>query len=235
MNAIRTTLANIGQILLIILFFPVFALICEAFNSTSGITGVIDFLGQIPFCNTIADIISAQFSTNVTQSSLVEITIWTFLKEFPSAFIAGISIHLCVGVFDRFWSDFPQRHKPLPILPGFLGVFLFTIIVDIIGLSENDLTAFFVEIGVIVVMLFGIYMMFRAGWGRRISVKRALLWVIEGLYAVILSVYITGMMLIMEGKEPMNTISFVLILSAIALIGSLLVHFVRWAVERDEA
>ena len=234
MNTIRTTLTNIAQILLVGILLPLFALICSAFNDSSLSTGVIGFLGQVPLCETLADIVSTQLSSSTSQADLMEITLWTFFKEFPSAIIAGISVHLCVGIFDHIWSVFPKHLKPLPILPGFLGVALFTIIINIIGLTGSDVTAFFVEAGVVVVMLIGIWMLIKAGWGKKVSIKTALLWIIEGLYAVLLTTYISGMMLIVQDKEPMNTLSFVLLLSAAAIIGSLLVYFVRLGVHRDE-
>ena len=234
MSAMRTTLTNIAQILLVFFLLPFFALICGAFNDSSLTTGLINFLGQVPLCQTLADIVSTQLSSTTSQTDLMEITLWTFFKEFPSAIIAGISVHLCVGIFDHIWFNFPKHLKPLPILPGFFGIVLFTIISNVIGLTGSDLTAFFVEAGVVVVMLIGLWILLKAGWGKKVSIKTALLWIIEGLYAVLLTTYISGMMLIMQDEEPINAFSLILLLAVAAIIGSLLVYFVRIGVDRDE-
>ena len=82
MNTIRTTLTNIAQILLVVILLPLFALICSAFNDSSLSTGVIGFLGQVPLCETLADIVSTQLSSSTSQADLMEITLWTFFKEF---------------------------------------------------------------------------------------------------------------------------------------------------------
>ena len=78
-------------------------------------------------------------------------------------------------------------------------------------------------------------MIFSGRWGRSLfSIKRVLLWLIEGIYAVIIATYIAGMLLIMRGYEHSSPIMFVITLSTITFIASVLTFFARRGVAADE-
>lgn len=237
MGAIRTMLTNIAQILLLFVLIPIFAAICEPFNSTSAISGLISFLGQVDLISSVADILSG-LSGSITSNDIANATVWTFVKEFPAAIIAGISVHFCITGFNVMWDAVRLKmpgFKPLPILPGFLGIALSVIITNIIGLTNNDALSFFIEIGIIVVAFFALKMIFSGRWGRSLfSIKRVLLWLIEGIYAVIIATYIAGMLLIMRGYEHSSPIMFVITLSTITFIASVLTFFARRGVAADE-
>lgn len=234
MFSFKTMIVNIAQGLLVFFLLPFFAFICEAFSPDSTISGIIGFLGQVPLCATLADILS-QYSAGINQSDVLNITIWTFLKEFPSAIIAAISIHFCISLFNIIWAGYPKYAKPWPILPAFLGIFLFTIITNIIGLTGSDLISFLIELGLVVIMLIGMKVMFTTRMkGSIFSIKKILLWVIEGMYAVIISAYVAALMLVLRGATPGNPFGFIALMAGVALIASVLVFFTRLAVDKDE-
>ena len=233
---IRTSMTNLAQILLLFVLFPLFALICETIMPTSSITNLISFLGQVPMCDVLADLLS-QVSSSFNSGDVAEITLWVFFKEFPTAMIAGLSVHLCTGIFDFIWSPLTSRSRsfrPLPILPGFLGIFLAAIVTGLIELNGSDMITFISEIGVIIVMLIGIKLLFSSlKVTRVISVTKALGWIIDGLYAVILAAYVATMMLIIKGilVDTVKAITMCVIMAVITIVASAIVYFVKAAID----
>jgi hypothetical protein len=230
--SIRTSLTNLAQLLLLFVLFPIFSLICEAIAPNSSINGLIAFLGRIDLCDTIADILT-QYVSGITSGDVAQITIWVFLKEFPAAIIYGLIVHLCICIFDFIWDPIKLKErsfKPLPILPGFIGIFLSSIITSLIGLTGNAFTAFLMEIGVIIITIFGIRLMFSALSMKKIfSLKKVLNWIIDGLYAVILSTYIATLMIIIEGQfaDSKTAFGWCMIMAGITTLASIIVAVVR--------
>jgi len=236
MFSVRTLLCNLAQILLVFFLFPILGLICDLLQGNSAVTAIIGFIGNISLCNTIADVLS-QYAGRPDTGELVNVTVWTFLKEFPSAFIAGMCVDTSISIFNLMWDPIKKKDstfKPLPILPGFLGIFAFTLIINLIGLSGNDLVAFFMQFAVIAIMILGIkFMITLKKMSTVFSLKKVLLWVIEGVYAIILSTYITGMAMIAVDKEPIAVFPFILWLAGSTVFASILVVFVRAALRKD--
>lgn len=235
---LRTTMCNLAQVLLVGIILLVFGSLGAVFFPTETITGLINYLGQLPFCNTIADILS-QFTDAMRADDIAGVTVWTFFREFPAAIISGICIHFCTSIFNRMWAPLRRKDesfKPLPIFPGFLGLFLSSIvIISVRALAKSDLLVFGIEIGIILLMVFGIKVMITGRWGSNpFSLKRILLFIIEGLYAVVLSANVAGLIVIMKEEQPVATPAFVAMLLIITVIASFLVSIARIGVDRDE-
>lgn len=233
MRSIRTMMTNIAQLLLLYLLFPIFIFACEASSPLSSTSAIINFLGQVPLCDTIADILS-QYVSGITSNDIAQLTLWVFFKELPAAMIMGISVHFCIAVFDIVWDPVRLEDKsfhPLPILPGFFGIFLSTIITNVIGLTANDVIVFFAEFGVVIVMLLGIRLMFSALKKPKsiFTIKKILEWIIDGIYAVILSIYVASAIFIIQGGFGNfgKDLGHVLLMSTITLIASVVVYIVR--------
>ena len=230
--SIRTMMTNIAQCLLLFLIFPIFIMICEALSPTSGVSSMITFLGQMPLCDTLADILS-QYTSGISSTDVAEISVWVMLKEFPAAIIVGISVDFFINVFEMNWAPLRKKEKsfkPLPILPGFLGVFAAAIVINLIGLTGNGFATFAIELCVIGLMLFGIRLMVSSvGLTNFVSLKSILIWIIEGLYAVIVSAYVAVAVIIMRGDIPSfgDSIKTLLLMAVVTLVASAVVFIVR--------
>ena len=232
MGRIRTLLTNLAQILLLFPIVPIALLICEKITPASSISNLISFIGQVPLSGILADILS-QYTSAITSTDIADITLWVFFKEFPTAIIAGISVHFCISIFDFIWAPIKSKYKsfrPLPILPGFLGVFISSLITGAIGLTQNVYTEFAIEMVVILIALFGIKLMFSSLFPKKIiSFTKILIWIIDGLFAVIISIYVASLILLLEGNlsDPARAIGACLIIAGVTIIASVLVYFVR--------
>ena len=236
--SIRTMMTNLAQCLLLFLIFPIFILICEALAPSSGVSSLIAFLGQMPLCETLADILS-QYASGISSTDVAEISVWVMLKEFPAAIIVGISVDFFINVFDMSWAPLRREDKtfkPLPILPGFLGVFAAAIVISLIGLTGNGFAVFAIELCVIGLMLFGIRLMVSSvGLTNFVSLKGILIWIIEGLYAVIVSAYVAMAVVIMRGDIPSfwESIKTLIVMAIVTLIASAVVFLVRLGKDTD--
>lgn len=231
---IKTSLVNLAQILLLFLIIPVFVMICEALSPFSSASGLISFLSQGPLFEPIADILS-QYVSGITTGDIAQLTLWVFFKELPAAMIAGVSVHFCIAVFDFIWQPlkltYKKSFKPLPILPGFLGIFLSTIITNVIGLTGSALVSFIIEFGVVIIMIFGIRLMFSALKLPKnfFSLFNFLEWIIDGIFAVILSIYVVSAVFIMRGGfgDVWKDLSHILLMSLITMIAAVVVSLVK--------
>jgi fatty-acid desaturase len=111
----------------------------------------------------------------------------------------------------------------LPILPTFLGIFASMIIVNLIELFKNQAIVIVSEIAVIIIMLIGIRMLFgRTFFSKAFSLIQILKFAVDGVYAIIISCYVSALFLVSAGFMPdfSKAVAFVVQMVVITAVAS---------------
>ena len=185
--------SNIAQIVLIFILLPFLAIIFSAVfrnNAPTAFLGfIVDLIGQIPVCDIWVDILYKS-GTGLTQGEFVEMIPVAMLRALPETML----LTACVHGTNQFSKDVLKQHG-LPIFSTFAGIILATFLASGAGLIKNLIA----ELGVIVIMSFGIMLMFKALLGRKgykvFGGRRLVYILIDGVLAVIACGYV-GMLLI---------------------------------------
>lgn len=238
---------NIAQIILLVILIPFVAIICNVIspNGTASSFGgiMLSLIGEIPLCRLLCGLLS-QYVSGFAAADITNITVIVFLKAFPEAMLVSICVHFFVQLFSREWNIFKlslsqsaqKRFKPLPIIPSFIGIVCATVITNLIDLFGNAFVSIIAELGVIIVMIIGIKIMFSRKLNMNIfSLKRILLFMIDSVYAIIISTYIATIFMVALGmvNNLRTAIYIVSIVAGITIIATVIVWFLQNITQND--
>ena len=190
--------SNVAQIILIVIFLPTIAVIIRLISGSGGagnMSGMLNSLiGEIPLCGVWVDVLY-QINGGLSASDVASSASLVILKAFPETLISAICVFVCERISKKI------RAWGLPIFATFLGIVIATIITSLTGLSGNVTTEILIDFGVILVMLVGLKFMFNSVLGSTgvFVVKKVLMFIIDGLLAVITTGYIAGLLLAATG------------------------------------
>lgn len=236
-RGVRNTISNISQIAIVVVLLPFIAIILGVIagphNGVIGSAGVLSSLiGSIPLCEIWVDLIY-QFSGGLSAEEVLSSTVIVILKAFPETIITAICVYICVTASKKL------KAVGLPIFATFVGIVIATIITTLTGISGNTTTEILVDFGVIIVLIISLKIMFtRIFHGMKgISGKKILLFVIDGLFAVITTAYISGLLIAAQGgyKSVGEAIGKVYILTGIELLTAVGVGLIGDIAEKDES
>ncbi len=220
---------NAAQIILVAIFLPIFAFSLAAISrENEGLSNVNELLKSlidaIPVCEVCANLL-CQFWEGLSVGSVMSLSVSVLLKAFPEAIISIICVHGCCQLFNK------KNVRGLPIFPTFLGIFIATVITVLTGLSGSDFMQILVEFGVIIIILIGLKLVFKSAFGgaKIFSIKKILILIIDGLFAVLSTTYVAGLLLAAQGEfgAAKDTFVKVLILAATEILGGYLVVLVK--------
>ena len=236
-NAFKLNIgSNLAQLGLVYLFFPICALligwISGAGTGNAVPAGFLSaWIGKIPLCELWIDMIY-QYGGGLTASDVASSTVLIILKALPEAFLVSVCVHVCMQAADLIGV------KGFHIFSSFIGVFIATVIISLIGKSNNMLAEILMEIGVIIVMLIGMKIMFKSvfhGAGI-LSGKRILFLVIDGLYAVITTAYVSGLLMAGCGMYSSvgQAIGRILVLAGVMTITAVIAWLMKGAEKMED-
>lgn len=241
MGKIRTLMTNIAQVLLVCILLPIVAIIFYITSQNTAATSLYSFclslIEAIPLCELSCGLLS-QYVSGSVEVDVAEITLTVILKAFPETIMVSVFVHFFNQLFEKGWDltrssmGFSGKFfKPLPIFPTFLGLICATIISKSFDLFKNDLITIIAEFGVIIIVIIGIKIMFTARLPKGIfSFKKILIFIIDGIYGVIVSVYIASMLLVSLGGSFSTTnemFGFVATIVGVTMVATIIVWVVR--------
>ncbi|MCM1365431.1 MAG: hypothetical protein NC122_09765 [Faecalibacterium sp.] len=227
----RNTMSNVAQIVLIVILFPFVAIVLGSISGTSSIAGVlISLIGKVPLCDVWVDVLY-QYSGGLTAEDVVSSTVLVILKAFPEALIAAICVYICITISKKLKS------RGLPIFATFVGIVASSVITSLTGLSGNVTAEIFTDFGVLIIMFIGLKIMFKSVFNSIsiFSFKKIMLFIIDGLVAVITTAYISGLIMTAAGyyTSVSSAIGRLTVLAVIELVAALIAGFVGDAAEKD--
>lgn len=231
---------NIAQILLVVLIFPLFSLLMSLFFKGDANANALDFLfnliSEIDIFSLMAGLLS-QVASGFSAVELTEISLLVVLKAFPEAVLFSLCVHFFVQLFPlTAWADL--KVKPLPIFPAFLGIISATIIKSLIELFKNTIITIVAELGVIVIMIIAIRMMFRRKHKVIIySAPKILLFVIDAIYAVIISIYISSLLVLLTHQFDSigQAVLFIAPSILLTIVAAVIVWLIKVFTDKDES
>lgn len=197
---------NIAQIVIVVILIPFLAIICFALspqNSSSAFGSfAVSLIGEIPLCSLLCTLIS-QYIGSFSAVAVADITLLVILRAFPEALLVSISVNIFNSLFSKEWgitgSDNKKVLKPLPILPSFLGIAAATLLVQIFDLTQNNFIVLVSEIVTLAIIIFAIKLMFSGRYSGFLSGRKIVEFIIGGVYAILLSIYIAVLLLTVSG------------------------------------
>lgn len=228
----RNTISNIAQILLVVILFPALSVFFGvSFGNGSMSNMISSLIEKIPLCEMWVDILY-QYTGGLTVSDVASSTVLVIVKAFPETLISAICVYICVQLGKKIGA------VGLPILSTFVGIVIATIITSLTGLSNNIKTEILIDFGVVVVMIIGIKIMFTGvfGGGQMVKGKKVLLLIIDGLFAVITTAYISALLLAAYGAYANigQALGRIYLLTAIDIVAALIVWSVNKAASLTE-
>jgi hypothetical protein len=230
-------------VILVCIFLPFVAMIFYIASQNTAATSfggfLLSLMEAIPLCELSCGFLS-QYMTGSMGVNVTEITLILILKAFPETVMISVFVHFFNQLFEKGWSvtrigmGFSGKHfKPLPIFPTFLGLVCATILSNCFELFKNDMVTILAEFGVIIVTIIGIKIMLSGRFANGIfSFKKIFIFVIDGIYGVIVSVYVAAMILVSSGGSFNNmgeVITFTMGIVGVTMAATILVWFVRKA------
>lgn len=235
-KGVRTTVSNIAQIILVVLLLPAIAIIIGAIsggNGNSSIGGLLSSLvGKIPLCDIWVDILY-QYKGGLVVEDVLSSTAMVIVKALPEALISAICVYAAVQISQKL------KAIGLPIFPAFVGISVATIITSLTGLSGNMLMEIIIDFGVVIIMFIGLKIMFKSVLGgiKAFSAKKILLFFIDGLFGVVTTAYISGLILAAAGAYSTvnQALSRILMLTGIEIIAAVVVGVINYFADKDRS
>lgn len=232
----RNTISNVAQIVLIVLMLPFVAVIIGWIsgvgNGGSNMSGILNSLiGNIPLCELWMDILY-QYNGGLTAADVASSTVLIIIKALPEALISALCVHVCSETSRKIEA------RGLPIFSTFIGIFIATIITSLSGLSNNIKMEVLIDLGAVIVMLIGIKIMFKSIFnGSNIfSGKKILLFIIDGLFAVITTAYISGLLMATAGSYTTveQAVGRIVVLTGVEILSAVIVWAIGRAAKADD-
>ncbi len=243
-RGLKNIIMNLSQIIIVGFLFPVFSIVCYAFsadNPGSALwSSIFSMLSEIPLFKLVCGLM-AQYIDGFSASNITELTLTVLLKAFPETVLVAICVHFFVKVFSREWDaqnallmrlrkTEKRQLWVLPILPTFLGIFASMVIVNLIELFKNQAVVIISEIAVIIIMLIGIRMLLGGKFfSKAFSLIQLLKFVADGVYAIIISCYVSTLFLVSAGfsTDFSKAVGLVVKMVAVTAVASVLEGFVH--------
>lgn len=233
-QGIRNTISNIAQILLVVLLFPCVAILLGVISSSDSSTmGVlVSLIGKIPLCEIWLDILY-QYSGSLSAEAVLSSTLLVILKALPEALISAVCVYVSVQLSRKLKS------RGIPIFATFIGIFIASIITTLTGLSGNVTTEIIADFGVLIIMIIGLKIIAKSVFSgiRILSIKKVLLFIVDGLFAVITTAYISGLIMAATGVyvSIAQAIGRVFILTGIEIVVAMGVGIIGDLAEKDSS
>lgn len=231
----RTTISNIAQIILVVLLLPAVAIIIGSVsgaNTAGNISGFLSSLvGNIPLCDIWVDILY-QYKGGLEVEDVLSSTLLVILKALPEALISALCVYAAVQVSKKLKS------RGLPIFATFIGIAIASIITSLTGLSGSMTTEIIIDFGVVIIMFIGLRFMLKSVFRKMnvFSLKKILLFFIDGLFAVITTAYISGLIMAASGvySSTGETIRKTMIITGIEIFAAVGVGVINFFADKDE-
>lgn len=240
----RNTISNVAQIILVVILLPFVAIVIRMISGVgaggANMTGMLSSLiGNIPLCEVWMDVLY-QYAGGLTAADVATSTVLVILKALPEALISAICVHTCVRiekVLKTMSVPDQRKHYGLPIFSTFVGIVIATVITSLTGLTHSVTSEILMDFGAIIIMLIGFKILFRTVFrGRGIfEGKKILLFIIDGLFAVITTAYISGLLLAAKGAYASTgqAIGIIFVLTGIEIIAAVVVCWISKAVDPE--
>lgn len=188
--------ANLAQICILILVLPIIFAIIDA-------DMLINFIQGIPIFDTWVGLLNSY--ANPSTADIV----WIYTKSFFEAMILGICVHTTKGIGNLL------QMKGLPILSTFLGLFVGSLLIKLLGVTQG-----FQMILYVAIMLVGILLMVKGVFTKLkiMSMESFLLLIIDSIVAVIMCGYVVALTLLSEGKISVAKLIFITLICVVALV-----------------
>ena len=234
-KSFRTTISNVAQIILVVLLLPAVAIIIGSVsgaNTAGNISGLLSSLvGNIPLCDIWVDILY-QYQGELAVEDVLSSTLLVILKALPEALISALCVYAAVQVSEKLKS------RGLPIFATFIGIAIASIITSLTGLSGSMTTEIIIDFVVVIIMFIGLRFMLKSIFRKMnvFSLKKILLFFIDGLLAVITTAYISGLIMEASGvySSTGEAIRRTMILTGIEIITAVGVVVINFFADKDE-
>lgn len=236
-KGIRNTISNIAQIVLVVLLLPFVAILFGVISGTdagaASTVGLINSLiGKIPLCEIWLDVLY-QYSGGLSAEDILSSSVLVILKALPEALISAACVYLCIQISKKLMA------RGLPIFATFVGIVIASVITGLTGLSNNMTTEIIADFGVSIIILIGLKIMAKSLFKglKVLSGKKILLFVIDGLFAVITTAYISGLIMAAAGiySSVGQAIGRVVILTGIEIAVAIGVGIIGDLAEKDSS
>ncbi len=234
-KGVKTTISNIAQIILVVLLLPMAAIVIGSVsggNETANVSGFLSSLvGNIPLCDIWVDILY-QYKGGLAVEDVLSSTLLVTIKALPEALITAICVYVAVQISGKL------KALGLPIFATFIGIVIASIVTSLTGLSGSMLMETIIDFGVVVVMLIGLKILFKSLFrGIKVfSAKKILLFLIDGLFAVITTAYISGLILAAAGvySSVNQAVGRTMILTGIEVLTAIGVGAINYFADKDD-
>lgn len=231
----RTTISNVAQIILVVLFLPAVSIIIGSVsgaNTSGNISGFLSSLvGNIPLCDIWVDILY-QYKGGLEVEDVLSSTLLVVLKALPEALISALCVYAAVQVSEKLKS------RGLPIFATFIGIAIASIITSLTGLSGSLTTEVIIDFGIVIVMFIGLRFMLKSVFRRMnvFSFKKILMFFIDGLFAVITTAYISGLIMAASGvySSAGEAVGRTMILTGVEIVAAVIAAIVNYSADKDE-
>lgn len=231
-RGLKNTISNIAQVLLVVILLPGVSLILGAVGGKSSQTGFVNSLfGKIPLCDIWLDILY-QHKGGLSAESVLSSAAVVILKAFPEAIISAICVYVCIQISKKL------NARGLPIFATFVGIVIASVLTTLTGITGNVNTEVIADFGVLLVMVIGLRIMMKSVFrGMKVfSLKKVLLFIIDGLFAVITTAYISGLLIAASGyySSAGEIIGQILILTGIEIFVAFGVGIIGDLADKDQ-
>lgn len=231
-RGLKNTISNIAQVLLVVILLPGVSLILGAVGGKSSQTGFVNSLfGKIPLCDIWLDILY-QHKGGLSAESVLSSAAVVILKAFPEAIISAICVYVCIQISKKL------NARGLPIFATFVGIVIASVLTTLTGITGNVNTEIIADFGVLLVMVIGLRIMMKSVFrGMKVfSLKKVLLFIIDGLFAVITTAYISGLLIAASGyySSAGEIIGQILILTGIEIFVAFGVGIIGDLADKDQ-
>ena len=229
-SQIKTVFAyryNYVQILIVFILLP-FAAILIGISPSADVTGFFsDLVGKIPLCDVWPDLLT-KFFGGISVDKLMSSAFTVIYKALPESLLLSLCIHFCILVSKKL------NEYAVPILATFLGIVIASVLKNLFGLTNNDKVEIALDIGAALLIVIGIRLLSKGFFRglKVLSLKQVLLFFVNGLFSVLTTAYVSGLLLAMMGAYPSigKAAEVVFAITGIELVASILVSWINaWA------
>ncbi len=211
-------------------------------------------LDKVPLFQELAALMLSFFWGNPANAVLA-FTPWTLLKALPETMLVSVCCHFYTQILHR---NPKKATKSTTLMPAILGITTATIFIMILNIFISDKITMLLESCLLcIIIIFGIILAIKSLFigekkGRKktrkrkketkeikaknfYSLGRLFLFIIDGLYAVIISCYSTSIMVVVAGLTTgfWNIFWRIALLSLIVLVASSIVGYINKKVKEE--
>ena len=222
---------NYVQIFIVVLLLPFAAIILGIFPDADLTEVFSDLTSHIPVCDVCVDLLSKYFG-GISVNDLFSSLFVVIYKALPESLILSLCVHFCILISKKL------NEAAMPILATFIGIVIASVVKSLIGLTTNNKIELGLDIGTVILLVVGIKLLSKSLFkGMKVlSLKQVLLLFINGLFAVLTTVYVSALLLAAQGFYPTigKAADVVFITTGIEFVASVVVSWINaWA--KDDA